>query len=141
MSHIGERMHAVLYKHKLLLKQASEYAEIPYRSLQNYISGKQQPGTDALLKFHRAFDVNLNWLLTGEGVQEVEKVNSEPSSYVLNEKLLMQIVEGVEKVLAKKQKILSADKKARVITMLYKTAAKDQSIDPETIKQLIEIAA
>lgn len=137
MSHIGERMQQVLNEHKMSLKQASEYAEIPYRSLQNYVSGKQLPGADALVRFHKALNVDLNWLLTGDGLQELEA----PSSIGLNEELLQQIIEGVESLLNKKRKVLPLDKKTKIIVMLYKTASIQQNLDPETIRQLIEIAA
>lgn len=64
---IHERMKWVLDKENISLKQASERTGIPYRSLQNYISGNQQPGTDALAKFYSTFKADLNWLISGEG--------------------------------------------------------------------------
>jgi len=49
------------------LKRLASEADIPYRSIQNYLSGEQKPGAEALLKLRDSLKVNLDWLLTGEG--------------------------------------------------------------------------
>lgn len=43
-------------------------ADIPYRTFQNYVRGEREPSTAALIKLHTNANVNLNWLLTGQGV-------------------------------------------------------------------------
>lgn len=51
---------------RLSLREAAEKCDIPYRSLQNYASGKQYPGAEALIKLHTSLKIDLNWLLTGK---------------------------------------------------------------------------
>ncbi len=41
--------------------------------LQHYLNGRSEPGADNLKKIAIQFDVNLNWLLTGEGEMFTEK--------------------------------------------------------------------
>ncbi len=57
----------------LNLKEFSRKADIPYPSLQNYIYGTRQPTIENLQKICIHLNVNLNWLLTGEGEMFTEK--------------------------------------------------------------------
>lgn len=63
---ISERLKSVIDAKFSTLKGASEFTGIPYRSLQSYVSGKQSPGSEALVTLHKTLRVDLNWLLTGE---------------------------------------------------------------------------
>ena len=63
---IGKRIKSVLamlgYKHK----EVAELAEIPYSSLQNWILGISYPNA-VFLAWLAKQNVNINWILTGEG--------------------------------------------------------------------------
>ena len=63
---IDERLKRVIEDKFSTLKSASEFTGIPYRSLQSYISGKQLPGSEALITLHDKLKINLNWLLAGD---------------------------------------------------------------------------
>jgi transcriptional regulator with XRE-family HTH domain len=47
--------------------EAAERSGIPYRSMQNYLSGDRDPGVDALTAMNTRLGVSVDWLLTGEG--------------------------------------------------------------------------
>ncbi|MFN3599515.1 MAG: helix-turn-helix domain-containing protein [Aquificaceae bacterium] len=49
------------------LKEFSEKSGIPYRTLQNYTLGLRESTIENLVKIASSFNVNLHWLLTGEG--------------------------------------------------------------------------
>ncbi|MEZ8860193.1 helix-turn-helix domain-containing protein [Vibrio sp. 10N.247.311.51] len=63
---VSERLKRVIESKFATLKSASEFTGIPYRSLQSYISGKQLPGSEALIRLHNSLKIDLNWLLTGD---------------------------------------------------------------------------
>ncbi|CAI9120428.1 helix-turn-helix domain-containing protein [Brytella acorum] len=48
------------------LREFSKRAAIPYRTLQDYLSGSRLPGADALQKMGR-MGIDINWVLLGEG--------------------------------------------------------------------------
>ncbi|URL01035.1 helix-turn-helix transcriptional regulator [Avibacterium sp. 20-126] len=64
---ISDRLKQVMDAKNLNIKAFSEASEIPYRSVQNYLREEREPNVDALLKVSRSLNVNINWLLTGEG--------------------------------------------------------------------------
>lgn len=47
------------------IKEFSDQSLIPYRTVQEYLSGKRKPGSDHLVRMHEA-GVPIVWLLTGE---------------------------------------------------------------------------
>ncbi len=57
----------------LNLREFSRKTGIPYPTLQHYLSGRSEPGTENLQKIVIKFDINLNWLLTGEGEMFLKK--------------------------------------------------------------------
>ncbi|WP_328588273.1 helix-turn-helix transcriptional regulator [Canicola haemoglobinophilus] len=45
----------------------SELSGIPYRSVQNYLRNEREPNVEALTKLKETMNIDVNWLLTGEG--------------------------------------------------------------------------
>lgn len=64
---IGQRLNEILEVKDLKIRGFSEATGIPYRSAQNYLSGKQVPGAEALAKIHTRLGIDLNWLVCGTG--------------------------------------------------------------------------
>lgn len=64
---IKDRLKTVIEHKELSLKAFSDLTEIPYRSIQNYLRDERDPNLDALVKIGTKTDVNLHWLITGEG--------------------------------------------------------------------------
>lgn len=64
---IADRLRLALTQLGVTMSDVSKKCGLPYRSLQNYTSGKQNPGAEALVKIRGATGINTDWLLTGEG--------------------------------------------------------------------------
>lgn len=64
---IKDRLKTVIEHKGLSLKAFSDLTEIPYRSIQNYLRDERDPNLEALVKIGTKTDVNLHWLITGEG--------------------------------------------------------------------------
>ncbi|MDO6525788.1 helix-turn-helix transcriptional regulator [Motilimonas sp. 1_MG-2023] len=96
MSLVSERLRDVIDDQKLSLKEASIHTKIPYRSLQNYVSGKQLPGAEALIRLHDTFGVDLNWLLTGKS-QRTMSQGSDLTTEEINPQLVSDITMQLKK--------------------------------------------
>ncbi|MCP3130047.1 helix-turn-helix domain-containing protein [Shewanella sp. KJ2020] len=133
---IGGRLKQLRQEKSLSQSSFSSLLGVSLQAYQNYERGDRPITKDLIVVLMTEFGVEPSWLLSGE--QALESHSSLPE---LNEELLQQIIEGIESLLSKKRKVLPIDKKAKIIVMLYKTASIQQNLDPETIRQLIEIAA
>ena len=63
----SERLKQVMEVKGFNLKTFSEQADIPYRTLQNYILTNREPSAESLAKLHSQLGINLNWLMSGNG--------------------------------------------------------------------------
>lgn len=63
----SERLKQVMEGKGFNLKTFSEQADIPYRTLQNYILTNREPSAESLAKLHSQLGINLNWLMSGNG--------------------------------------------------------------------------
>ena len=64
---ISERLKQVIEDKNLNIKAFSEISGIPYRSIQNYLRNEREPNVEALIKLKEAMNIDINWLLIGEG--------------------------------------------------------------------------
>ena len=64
---IADRLRVALARLGMTMAELSKKSGMPYRSIQNYLSGKQNPGAEALIKIKEALGVNIDWILTGVG--------------------------------------------------------------------------
>lgn len=72
----SERLKQLMEVKGFNLKTFSEQAEIPYRTLQNYILSGREPNSEALMRLHTRLGVNLNWLVCGNGDMFADEPNS-----------------------------------------------------------------
>lgn len=63
----SERLKQVMEVKGFNLKTFAEQADIPYRTLQNYILTNREPSAESLAKLHSQLGINLNWLMSGNG--------------------------------------------------------------------------
>lgn len=64
---INTRLYTLLEARGLSIKQLAEQADLPYRTLQNYLHGVRPPSADALARLCTCTGVDANWLLLGTG--------------------------------------------------------------------------
>jgi hypothetical protein len=73
------------------LMDFSKKTDIPYSSLQNYIKGIREISMDNLHKIIAKFNLNVHWLLTGEGDPFITKKEQQPSLDARAEEVLRLI--------------------------------------------------
>jgi transcriptional regulator with XRE-family HTH domain len=64
---VKTRLRQFLEAEGMKITEAAEKSGIPYRSMQNYLSGERDPGVEALTAMNTRLGVSVDWLLTGEG--------------------------------------------------------------------------
>ena len=70
---VKDRLKILISILRITLKEFSQKTGIPYITLQHYLRGTREPGTENLQKIALQLDINLHWLLTGEGEPFVKK--------------------------------------------------------------------
>lgn len=64
---INNRLREVMEYKSLNIKAFAELLNVPYRTLQNYLLNERDPSTEVLIKISDVLNVDLNWLMLGEG--------------------------------------------------------------------------
>jgi transcriptional regulator with XRE-family HTH domain len=68
---IGGRLRRLLRMRGQSIREFSEIAGIPYRTLQDYLAGKAKPGAEQLARVAAA-GLDVNFLLTGKTLKSAE---------------------------------------------------------------------
>ena len=79
---INNRLREVMEYKGLSIKAFAELLDMPYRTLQNYLLNERDPSAEVLIKISDVLNVDLNWLMRGEG----EMFRGSMSESKLNEK-------------------------------------------------------
>lgn len=79
---ISNRLREVMEYKGLNIKTFAELLDMPYRTLQNYLLNERDPSAEVLIKVSDVLNVNLNWLMRGEG----DMFRSSMNESELNEK-------------------------------------------------------
>ena len=64
---IGNRLKQIIKNQKLKITEFASICEIPYNSVQNYLTDKRTININAVIKICTRLDINSHWLLTGQG--------------------------------------------------------------------------
>ena len=64
---ISNRSREVMEYKGLSIKAFAELLDMPYRTLQNYLLNERDPSAEVLIKISDVLNVDLNWLMRGEG--------------------------------------------------------------------------
>lgn len=64
---ISNRLREVMELKGLNIKTFAERLDVPYRTLQNYLLHSRDPSSEVLIKVSNVLNVDLNWLMCGEG--------------------------------------------------------------------------
>lgn len=64
---ISNRLREVMEYKGLNIKAFAELLNVPYRTLQNYLLNDREPSAEVLIKVGDKLNVDLNWLMRGEG--------------------------------------------------------------------------
>lgn len=82
-----EKIKAILAYYKLTPNEFSDKINIQRSSISHFLSGRNKPSLDFLIKLTKAFpDFNTNWFLTGEGfVENITNVTNQKRAKKLKE--------------------------------------------------------
>lgn len=64
---ISTRLRAAIEDRYKSIQAFSRAADVPYRTIYQYLSGTRLPGAEVLVKLCAQLGLNIHWLLTGEG--------------------------------------------------------------------------
>jgi len=65
---IGDRLRMIVDEYSMTLTGFSSFVDIPYSTMQNYVRNEREPTATSLIKMHNLARINVNWLLTGDGM-------------------------------------------------------------------------
>ena len=119
-------------------------------AVQHWENDNTFPKGTALKRINEEYDVDINWLLTGKG----EAYAREPGEMVqgsfsidttarpINSDKLRQVITSIETWLECKERSLAPDKKADLITLLYKHFIEtDKDVDDRTVVDYLRLVS
>lgn len=103
----SERLKRIMKTKGFNLKTFSEQADIPYRTLQNYILSGREPNAEALMKLHSRLGINLNWLVSGDGQMlddklEISNLSQEEMNLINNYQTMSEDIKTAFNILFNK---------------------------------------
>lgn len=137
MQNFGSRLREEREKLHLSQTELANQLGIHRNTQARYESGQREPDA-GYLEAVRAAGVDVEYVINGS-------VGSR-KRYSLGDRspdpdLLAQVIAGVETAATTLGVVLSSDKKARTVVMLYRAFSASGSIDSKTIEQAISLAA
>lgn len=98
---ISKRLNQLVELNQLTIKDFAERCGIPYRSMYNYVRGEREPNLEALSRISQTFNVDLNWLISGEGeiLKGVSKetFSAEENQLITHYRLMPELVQKAMK--------------------------------------------
>ncbi len=81
IENLPERLTKIRQINKVNIKTFAEKSGLQYTTAQNYLLGTREPTLENLRKIAEAFNVNINWLLTGKGEIFISKKTMMPKTF------------------------------------------------------------
>ena len=134
LQEFGGRLAATRTRLQLTQDEMADRLGVSKRSYCAYEAGDTSPNAKILAALAEC-GIDMAYLLTGRHFPLAVGKES------LNEELLSQVIDGLEKLLAQTNRKLTPSAKAQQITAIYSAFVADQNVDPKEISQLISRAA
>lgn len=129
----------------MTVREFSRRCNLSDKTLRDYMLGNSYPTLDRLGLIAQASGKTLSWLATGEEPQEKTlSSDTEPQDQALipvDRELLQTSIEAIELLCEKKRLRMSAEKKAKVIALVYTISLEDKKPDESVIYQILELAS
>jgi transcriptional regulator with XRE-family HTH domain len=124
----------------LTQKEMAIRAGIAVSTYQYYERGTKNIPSE-VLSLLTTFGVSAEWLLTGKG-EMFQSQKEKEFSLKVDQGLLQQVIEDVEELLAEDHLILPANKKARLLSLLYQLFDEtEKKVSKKTVKEYIRLVA
>jgi len=149
-NNVGARLREWRIEQKFKVFQLADIIGISQGSMSNLENMKTTPSADTLAAFDRYTNINISWLLTGEGpmIKTEHPHFDESSSRIpdsnlsIDSDLLEEIIRQVEESLTSKDLELRHDKKAKLVSLLYTYFVKiDEKADNKTVEKYLGLMA
>lgn len=134
LQEFGSRLAATRTRLQLTQDEMADRLGVSKRSYCAYEAGDTSPNAKILAALAEC-GIDMAYLLTGRHFPLAVGKES------LNEELLSQVIDGLEKLLEKTNRKLTPAAKAQQIAAIYSAFVADQNVDPKEINKLISRAA
>ena len=106
---ISQRIKDLIYKKGVTISQFAHGADIDQSNLSSILNGKRKIGSGVLSKIALAYDINIEWLTTGEGeIQRYTQVVSErDTEYMQTNEYKEKYIQLLEKEISLLKKTLN----------------------------------
>ena len=132
---IGERLNQRISELGLTQQRAADQLEISQSRLNQYLKNKREPDSQMFCKICRTFDVSPNWLYGFDDVLPAEETK-------INKVAIETAVLFLKKYEENHKKSFSAEKSARIITVVYEIIVSESPENAQkAIDWIIEAAA
>jgi len=136
---IGERLKIFRKKRGLKLADLANALGLSIGYLSEVENNKTGIGQKILIRLRELYNLNVNWLLTGEG--EMFEKKPEITSQ-LNIELIKNVIIEVEKLFQKNNLSLSPNKKAELIIFLYEELLENKTISiKERLPKILKLVS
>lgn len=140
-SEFAERLRVGRKRLDMTQQALSDSSGVPLQTHKQYERGLRRPGLDALTGYLRA-GINVNWLLSGEGVVLLRDQPAPASAGAFDSQLMLELIEVVEQLLAEHRRELPPPKKAELVVTLYEMFRESASpVQRATVLRLVKLAA
>lgn len=133
----GERI-KVAVKNVNGASELSRMIDIPRNSLQRYITEETEPSISIMVRISRATDTNLQWLATGEGLQEGHMNANQASVDAVSLDIVENASAALYGYLEKKKRYLKPDEFGEAVVILCGLAPEDGDIDISLVERLMK---
>jgi transcriptional regulator with XRE-family HTH domain len=107
---IAARIRAFRKDQNLTQRKLGEILGINFQHVSKYERGEFIPTFENLIKFNRHFSLNINWLLTGEGLMYLEL---NPENYKITEDQANQVIRDEDEILGEIIEVLRKNEKLK----------------------------
>ncbi len=139
---MNERLKTIRKTIGLTQKEFAKEIGVSLRALQNYEANLRKVPGDILRNIYEHLGVNPTWLLTGEGEMFKERdkdIRNENPNEPVDYSLLEEVILGVEEGLKEAELTMDADKKARLIVLLYKYFEKGKKVNKKEVMSFLKL--
>lgn len=126
----GKRLAKIRSEQSINQIEFAKLFKVSQSAYKNYERGAAMPPTSLLIDIAKAYDVNLNWLMIGEGVPNTEEFK------ILMERSIFE----VENFLEHKNQSLTHEGKASVISLVFEYLAQHPETSEKFLFSIMEAA-
>ncbi len=142
MHNINERLKQIAEHYGL--NRYADFAKktgLKHQTVSNYLKGKQKPDVDRLAIIKQSFkDVNINWLLIGEGDMLLSNDNKDKTQDTSNLKDLRALLDSKDQIIALQQEkiITLSQNENKIIETIRRALEPHFKAIPDHIIKIIE---